>query len=80
MFDREREEAGTRFERERAESFSINRFEQDHREGANSVLSRFNRGREGATSVMSRLDRDREASLGQYDEIATIRLSTVMLP
>lgn len=66
LFDGEREEAGARFERERAGSVSVNRFEQD-REGASSVLSRFDRGREGATSVMSRLDRDREASLGRYD-------------
>lgn len=66
LFDGGREEAGARFERERAGSVSVNRFEQD-REGASSVLSRFDRGREGATSVMSRLDRDREASLGRYD-------------
>ncbi|KAG1809202.1 uncharacterized protein BJ212DRAFT_1484704 [Suillus subaureus] len=65
LFDGEREEAGARFERERAGA-RVNRFEQD-REGASSVLSRFDRDREGATSVMSRLDRDRETSLGRYD-------------
>ncbi|KAG2344951.1 hypothetical protein BDR05DRAFT_1058773 [Suillus weaverae] len=66
LFDGEREEAGARFERERAGSVTVNRFEQD-REGASSVLSRYDRDREGATSVMSRLDRDRETSLGRYD-------------
>ncbi|KAG2087042.1 hypothetical protein BD769DRAFT_1715008 [Suillus cothurnatus] len=66
LFDGEREEAGAMFERDRAGSVRVNRFEQD-REGASSVLSRFNRDREGATSVMSRLDRDRETSLGRYD-------------
>ncbi|KAG1744316.1 hypothetical protein EDD22DRAFT_1005737 [Suillus occidentalis] len=66
LFDGDREEAGARFERERAGSVNINRFEQD-REGASSVLSRYDRDREGATSVMSRLDRDRETSLGRYE-------------
>lgn len=66
LFDGEREEASARFERERAGSIGVNRFEQD-REGASSVLSRYERDREGATSVMSRLDRDRETSLGRYD-------------
>ncbi|KAG2143396.1 uncharacterized protein EDB93DRAFT_585545 [Suillus bovinus] len=66
LLDSEREEAGSRFERERAGSGSVNRFEQD-REGASSALSRFNRDREGATSVMSRLDRDCETSVGRYD-------------
>lgn len=61
LFDGEREEAGARFERERAGSVGVNRFEQD-REGASSVLSRYDRDREGATSVMSRLDRDRDYS------------------
>lgn len=75
LFDGEREEAGARFERERAGSVGVNRFEQD-REGTTSVLSRYDRDREGATSVMSRLDRDRETS----KEIVTIRLSIVMLP
>ncbi|KAG1800586.1 hypothetical protein EV424DRAFT_1559350 [Suillus variegatus] len=80
LFDGEREETGARFERERAGSVSVNRFEQDRegassvlsrfdrdREGATSVMSRLDRDREGATSVMSRLDRDREGSLGRYD-------------
>ncbi|KAG1728569.1 hypothetical protein EDB19DRAFT_159123 [Suillus lakei] len=66
LFDGEREESGVRFERERAGSVGVNRFEQD-REGTISVLSRYDRDREGATSVMSRLDRDRETSLGRYD-------------
>ncbi|KIK41451.1 hypothetical protein CY34DRAFT_806045 [Suillus luteus UH-Slu-Lm8-n1] len=66
LFDGDREEAGARFERERAGSVGINRFEQD-REGASSALSRYDRDREGATSVMSRLDRDRETSLGRYE-------------
>ncbi|KAG1840647.1 hypothetical protein F4604DRAFT_1991293, partial [Suillus subluteus] len=64
LFDGEREEAGAGFEREKAGSTRVNRFEPD-RAGASSVLSRFDR--EGATSVMSRLDRDRETSLGFYD-------------
>ncbi|OAX40793.1 hypothetical protein K503DRAFT_575766 [Rhizopogon vinicolor AM-OR11-026] len=68
LFDGEREGPGARFGRQRAGS--VSRFEHEHeheREGAISVLSRYDFEREGATSVMSRFDRDRESSVGRYD-------------
>ncbi|OJA21686.1 hypothetical protein AZE42_08658 [Rhizopogon vesiculosus] len=68
LFDGEREGPGARFGRQRAGSVSQFEHEHEHeREGAISVLSRYDFEREGATSVMSRFDRDRESSVGRYD-------------
>ena len=66
LFDGEREVSGARSGRERAGSAS--RFENEHereREGATSVMSRFDRDRDHE-SLVGRHDRDRYASLRDH--------------